>query len=339
MASATLRLLSVAAFKRISATSGGGIALLQTSIPNGRHLDMGQVLVEARLDEVLGEGQTDFSDAQAIERCDNTLRGLSSEPQGKYGDASRGIMRVAMADFPTTGSSFIRSLLQGVAHSVGLGSPNGDIYATHEQTVTSFEKVYTHPDWNSSMGSTVFKTHFPGNEYMNVIEDKSPKSLAKIPDRHNASMHFDKLLVMLRHPHATVRSNTDRWEGKCYQDSKCIANGLTCWANWWQSVISKVGQDSNIFYLRYEDLCLHTAQKLKEVFNFIGGAYTSVTPDDIDKFFLDHPNKLCRYTKHDLRTQSRQMALDGWNKSSRVLHEMFETSELFSRFYHDNEHY
>jgi len=227
---------------------------------------------------------------------------LSLQPLDKYGLRSRNISRVVMADFPTMGSSWLRMMMRRISWMVGLQSPIGAVYPEEPFTKQSaFEKVYVDKGWNSSMGSVVFKTHWPAD-----VDLEGPRLPQKIKELHDATMHFDKAIVMLRHPHALVKSNFRRWDKKCYQSLSCIAKGLDCWASWWEHALSGKRELGQVHFVRYEDLCVNPVPEIKRVFDFLGAPYDDISTNQIAQYFEGNYTdwRECVYSPKQLHNQA-----------------------------------
>jgi hypothetical protein len=85
-----------------------------------------------------------------------------------------------------------------------------------------------------------------------------------------------------------------RWGGT----TAALSENLRCWGKWWERAREAVG-DSNVHLMRYEDLCLNTAQVLYDFLQFLGGCYKDISLESIQDTLSRRPNLKCYYT-HNL---------------------------------------
>jgi len=222
------------------------------------------------------------------EACSADIYSLSAASAQKTGD----VIRVVMADYPSTGSSWLKKLINVVARDAQhpCGEPACDIY--NEAQCAHAEEGLTCPcSWNAKDdGSLFFKTHFPAQEIF--------RNMPLNDAQYKKTMHFDKILYLLRHPVATMNSNADRWGGS----PASMARTLECWGLWWERARASVGE-SQVHMLHYEDLCLDTPEILHGVLQFLGGCYKNISKEDVSRT-LSKDKKLSCIHQQNLYTQA-----------------------------------
>lgn len=198
--------------------------------------------------------------------------------------------RVAMTDYPSTGSTWLMELLR-VASKHTCSSPACSIYTEDGGRCHPYKNIHCPCDWGEDQGAMLFKTHFPAQEIF---------SRSTFRDwQYNISMRFDKMLLLVRHPVATIKSNLQRWGG----DSDYLSGNLHCWGEWWNRARREAGHDRTTV-VRYEDLCEHTSRTVYEVLQFLGGCYGTIDPGYVRKQLEARPDLACIYTVGDLEAQT-----------------------------------
>jgi hypothetical protein len=226
--------------------------------------------------------------------CPQEVAELSA--QRKDSSATRGLNRVLLADYPSTGSSWIHQLLKTVAELKERPSPFCSIYEEGNHSDQGFGHVHCSPSWDKTAGAALFKTHFPSQElYLN-------KPLASW--QYDASMNFDKMVVLLRHPVSSLVSGGKRWGADMEQSSKA----LSCWAAWWQRAMDAAGP-ANVMLLRYEDLCMDVPGEVARLFHFLGGTYHNISAADVQGALEKHPHLRCLYSEMELQRQAAAVPL------------------------------
>jgi len=207
---------------------------------------------------------------------------------------SRGFTRVLMADYPSTGSSWLKQLLTVVATSEGYGSPACAIYPEGDRKLPGdVSEVFCEcADSDVKPDAALIKTHYPAQELYNG------ESLAS--GQYNASMGNDRILQLVRHPIASISSNVDRWGGNLQRQS----GNLQCWGAWGERVKGAMDNKKNVLVLRYEDLCSNTAAKVHEVLQYLGGSFKSISLTSVEASLAACPDLACIH-KHDLERQTQ----------------------------------
>ena len=217
--------------------------------------------------------------------------------------------RVQMADYPSTGSTYLASLLRMVTAHASMPSPVCSVY---EHDLGSC---------NRSSSAVLVKSHFPSQE---VLRGR-PLSTSV---QYNATMHnLDGLLVLLRDPLATLRSNVQRWGGHGRLNTtehavfeRQLASGALvqrCWAAWWQRVCATLPA-RNVLVVRYEQLCTETVSTLLTILRFVGGIYAAVPRDAIARALAkERSASTCKYAndKQALAPTPRSAAEERLTKS------------------------
>mgnify|MGYP006150681271 CR=1 FL=1 len=209
--------------------------------------------------------------------------------------------RTMLADYPSTGSTWLLRLVNSVANATGTAPAGCAIYG--EYAVKVDEDTYC-PDTNmSERGAALVKTHFPAQDQYRR------KSLAD-SRQYGRSMRLDRLVVLLRHPLAAVRSNIKRWRGS----TSTQASNLECWANWWGRA-ARALPASSVHVLRYEDLCTDTAGEVARVIAFLGSPLAEQgTLPVIERMLTETPSLACsEHTDHAAPyTAAEQSMLKRW---------------------------
>lgn len=223
--------------------------------------------------------------------CPHEVHELGAAPRPFERNGSK-FDRVLLADYPSTGSTWLHRLLDATVADLDGVPPLGCSIYGEGGMVNSFGKVFCEQGWRPDAGAVLFKSHFPAQELY------ATSSLADW--QYKASMAFDKLVLLLRHPISTVISNHERWrEGSLQRTS----TDLSCWASWWQRSMDAVGP-SKVLVVRYEDLCLDTANVLQKVFHFLGGAYSNISKAHGEAALNKNPGLRCYYSPQELQGQA-----------------------------------
>lgn len=195
-----------------------------------------------------------------------------------------------MTDYPSTGSTWLMELLQVASHHA-CGPPGCSIYTDDGGRCHPFKNMHCPCDWDEDQGAMLFKTHFPAQEIhaQSTFQDW----------QYNVSMRFDKMLLLVRHPVATVNSNIQRWGG----ESSYTSGTLRCWGEWWDRARKKARPDG-VRVVRYEDLCEHTAQTVYNVLQFLGGCYGTIDIAQVQQRIQARADLACKYTAGDLQAQT-----------------------------------
>lgn len=192
-----------------------------------------------------------------------------------------GYERVMMADFPSTGSTWLRELLGYAAKAKGVPSPSCAVYESeHHEHCASRPGLYCEAGPGVCDGTlpkaALVKTHFPSNQNFNDLQ------------LLNMSSCYQRLLVLVRQPLSLMNSNWHRgWPSDIGQ--------LDCWTRWWAEQAQRL-DPSKLLVVRYEDLCLETLPTLAKVLKFLGTP--ALTDQELTAALTDAPK--CKYTKEDL---------------------------------------
>jgi hypothetical protein len=227
-------------------------------------------------------------DSVATGACPAELHSLFAGP---LPHESNGFTRVLLADYPSTGSTWLKQLLTAVATSEKMGSPSCAIYNEGDCKLPGRVSCDCN-DFDTKRDAALIKTHFPAQELYN------DQPLAD--NQYNASMTYDRLIQLVRHPIASINSNLDRWGGALRSQSE----NLQCWGQWWERVKDAVDDDKKVLVLRYEDLCMNTTAKVHEVLQHLGGNFASISLQDVDTSLAARPDIACIHTK-DLQSQTQ----------------------------------
>jgi len=223
---------------------------------------------------------------------------LSADPQTSASSFARNML----ADYPSTGSTWLLRLVNSAANTTGSAPAGCSIYGEFGAKVDED----THcPDSNfTERGAALVKTHFPAQQQYRHA------SLAN-SSQYGRSMRFDRLVVLLRHPLATVRSNINRWRGSTLTQ----ADNLECWANWWGRAARALPAES-VHVLRYEDMCKDTAAELARVTAFLGAPLAEDgTQPVLEQMLAEDPNLSCaQHTDHAAPySVSEKLMLERWS--------------------------
>lgn len=112
-------------------------------------------------------------------------------------------------------------------------------------------------------------------------------------------MKFDRMVQLVRHPVATIRSNCHRWGCSVAGQSQ----NLRCWGEWWQRAKEEAGA-ANVLMLRYEDLCTNTSAKVHDVLQFLGGSFASISLSSVRATLAERSDLNCIHSKSELHSQS-----------------------------------
>jgi len=230
-----------------------------------------------------------------------TLPPRSSAQEGVAGDVNR----VVMADFPSTGSTWLLKLVTAVTTDGGAcASPSCSVYGQEKigGHANAYNCLVDKPGvycpcgnrWTPSQGALVFKTHFPVGPLMKQQSFEGPA--------YEASSQYVKMLLLVRHPIPTIKSNMQRWGGK----ASALSENLRCWGKWWERGREAVG-DTNVHLMRYEDLCLNTAQVLHDFLQFLGGCYKEISLESVQSTLSRSKSLECYYT-HTLGKMSASVS-------------------------------
>ena len=198
-----------------------------------------------------------------------------------------------MADYPSTGSTWLKELLSHVANDLGLPSPACDIYDEGKSWKEEVGGVRTScMDIGAGNGtappSALVKTHYPSQGTTPKEGINGPKD-----SQYLSSMTFDRLLLLLRHPQSTRASNKKRWNA----NDKITSNTLGCWWLWWQRVAATLPA-ADILEVHYEELCLHTAREVARVLRFLGEGFAGVTDTEVEEALDKHEELSCKHRGH-----------------------------------------
>lgn len=199
--------------------------------------------------------------------------------------------RVVMADYPSTGSTWLRQMLSAISIAEKLGNPSCSIYPEGECKPDSTNDIQCDCDgFDPQPDAVLFKSHYPAQE---LYHHGSLNS-----SQYHATMGFDKILQLVRHPRDTVLSNIHRWGGSLSKQS----DNLHCWGLWWERAKEAAG-DENVLVVRYEELCGSTAETMHDVCQFLGGRFAAIPLEEIEKTLGDRPDLAC------LRNSSNETSL------------------------------
>lgn len=204
--------------------------------------------------------------------------------------------RVVMADYPSSGSTWLKELLAVTATAEKAGNPSCAIYP---EGACQLSKAYCQCDgFSPSQDAALIKSHYPAQELYNGVSLDS--------EQYKATMGYDRLVHLVRHPVALIRSNVNRWGGSL----STMSQNLHCWGEWWERAKEKAG-GPNVLVLRYEDICTNTTAKVHEVLQFLGGRFASISLASVratlaQRVDLDclHKNDLYSQTQVTLETKS-----------------------------------
>jgi len=213
--------------------------------------------------------------------------GSSSALPAKAREAP-GFTKVMLADYPSTGSTWLRELLVAVSKAADAGNPSCDIY--HEGKC----ELKGHADFQcdcdgllSNQGAVLVKSHFPAQELFHG-------SSVTGSWQYDKTMEYDKLLQIVRHPVSSVMSNIRRWGG----DVNYQSENLHGWGDWWEEAKATKGKDNLV--LRYEDLCLNTTAKVYEVLQFLGAEFATISLEDVGNTLESNPELSSIYDEQDI---------------------------------------
>jgi hypothetical protein len=181
------------------------------------------------------------------------------------------LTRVGLADFPSTGSSWTKRLLDEVAREHGLPVPGCAMYPEGTRLLGHPESLFCHcgDSCEQLPSSALVKTHFPAQSQTGFIGTAG---------QYQTAMTWHKLVVLQRHPVPTLRSNVKRWGGGT------SAVTLNCWWAWWKRVAEALPSDK-VHYLKYEKLCEDTVGELYKLLQFLGNEYASISRERVQKIF------------------------------------------------------
>lgn len=195
----------------------------------------------------------------------------------------REFTNVVLADYPSTGSSWLRVLLEKVSVSDGAttcGAPGCSIYKGEWESPCESNNAHCPCSWSPASGARLVKDHYPA---LDLWQNASLNSRV-----YEKTMDFDKVIHLLRHPVPTVTSNVRRFSGTPASQSET----LRCWGKWWERVKATAGSDK-VHVLRYEDLCRDTVVEVEKVLQFLGGCYSGISASSIQKTIQDNPDLEC----------------------------------------------
>lgn len=252
----------------------------------------GDVLLEH--DSQVKAGGPDAADPPGV--CASpTDHALAALKQPAAWCAGVGYERVVMADYPTSGSTWLRQLLSYVAAQVHQPSPSCAIFNDEQgKGCPESEGLYCRDDREGLDGAcelgggtaappvALVKTHIPT---LGAVEP---------------SMCFQRLLVLVREPLALQRANEARKQAKAAAGKpwpETEPANLQCWSSWWESVVKTV---PDALVVKYEDLCLATGETLAKVVAHLG---MNVSHRDTEAALAVAPK--CRYSAADLEAQSK----------------------------------
>jgi hypothetical protein len=202
--------------------------------------------------------------------------------------------RVMLADFPSTGSTWLKQLLAATATAQNIGNPSCAIYP--EGQCGPSRGVYCACDgYRSDQDAGLIKSHYPAQELYNQSSIASTQ--------YSETMKYDRIVQLVRHPIASINSNMNRWGGS----AAMVRLSLHCWGAWWERAKEKAGH-ANVLLLHYEDLCLNTTSKVHEVLQFLGGSFASISLADVGSSLAKRPDLDSRYNKNDLNSQTQAAA-------------------------------
>lgn len=239
----------------------------------------------------------DFSALQAKRTLSLHPRRQSSCPSEVYSiyagslphDTTR-FTRVTLADYPSTGSSWLKFLLAATAKAANAGNPSCSIYSEHE-CQPSRDVDCDCNGFRTNQDAALIKSHYPAQELFNHQTIDSAQ--------YNATMKYDRIVQLVRHPIASIKSNVDRWNVSIPAQSV----NLLCWGAWWERA-KEVAGDANVLVLRYEDLCMNTTGKVHEVLQFLGGSFASISLSSVSATLDERPDLQCIH-QNDLRSQTQ----------------------------------
>lgn len=205
-----------------------------------------------------------------------------------------GFTTTILADYPSTGSTWLKKLLGAVSQEKVAGNPSCAIYPEGKCKLNGTKGIYCDCDgFNPYQDAALVKTHFPSQEML-VHHD--------VHDwQYDRSMNFDKLVHLVRHPASAVMSNIHRWKGVPVHVQ---ANNLKDWGKWWEK--AKVEKGKPVMLLRYEDLCTNTSAKVHEVLQFIGGRFANIPLEHIETVLRTHPKLQSIHGAHDFHTTTQR---------------------------------
>lgn len=219
---------------------------------------------------------------------DKTLASAQPTTEANY-------TRVVMADYPSTGSSWLRHMLSELASRAGVANPTCSIYpeggcswyADDEQTTaTRLDCKPSLRSYDERSGgeclmppTALVKSHFPAQELQHGVAVDSTYQFSR-------TMRLDKLVLLARNPLDTLRSNRERWGAN-------VEDNLACWAAWWAPVASALAAQGKLLVLRYEELCEDTAGSLVALLKFLGSPYDSWGEKDVEAMLSDNAELRC----------------------------------------------
>lgn len=204
-----------------------------------------------------------------------------------------GFTKVILADYPSTGSTWLKKLLGAVSQEKVSGNPSCAIYPEGKCMLNGTKGIYCDCDgFNPYQDAALVKTHFPSQEMLmhNDVNDW----------QYQRSMDFDKLVHLVRHPVSAVMSNVHRWPIPVIVQ----AANMKDWGKWWEK--AKVEKGKPVMLLRYEDLCTNTSAKVHEVLQFIGGRFANIPLEHIETVLQTHPKLQSIHGLHDLHTTTQR---------------------------------
>lgn len=216
------------------------------------------------------------------------------------------LIKVVLADYPSTGSTWLKEMLSAISVAENAGNPSCSIYDEGSCSPTYAKDIKCSCEgffpWQSA---ALIKSHFPAQELYMATSINSTQYLK--------TMDFGKVLQLVRHPVAAVMSNVNRWGGDVQRQSE----NLYCWGLWWERVKKTAGETGNgkVMVVRYEDLCLDTAQKMREILLFLGGKFATISLHKIEGTLSQHPELACMRDANDLydETQSSSSSAEKIN--------------------------
>lgn len=217
--------------------------------------------------------------------------------------------RVMMADYPSSGASWLKSLLRAVAIYQKVGNPDCAIYSEGNTCQLSSDVNCVCEGFSPVQDAALVKSHYPSQE---LFAQTSLHSW-----QYNATMKYDRIVQLVRHPIAIAASYLARWGEKSGHSYSQVSRNIHCWGEWWERVKKNAG-DTNVFVLRYEDLCMNTSAKVHEVLQFLGGRFASISRARVNAVLAAQPHLACIHKQH-LRSQTQVKHLEFMTKDNEGL--------------------
>jgi len=230
--------------------------------------------------------------------------------------------RVILADFPSTGSTWMRNMLDTVCTSgFGLecGPPGCSVYDDCNPTNESekHEDFWCPAGWHQEDGSVLIKTHFPSAEFGEYQDSEV----------YAASTSFDKVVMMVRHPISLIDSMMYRFSSTAGSNERLknetivAAWNLACWGEWWRRVANNLGA-GKVHIMRYEDLCFDAVNQLDQIAQFMGGRYRNITKVHLQRMIDNNLDYACIHRDALVNVVEKKTEMD--NRIMCIVGNLFE---------------